>query len=307
MSKPKFHLGINLGFAINRFPEPQVWVPLVRRELGLRWVQFVADLLNPSLPAPLLQEQAALIRRLADREGVVIHSTFTSAFTRVNHLMHPEPRQRRWWQEWFESFARLSARLGAVAMGSHFGIMSVHDWERPRARRERVEGAVAAWQQISRVGQQVGLQYLIYEPMSVPRENAWTREEAQELRARVNAGSALPMEFCLDLGHAPHPEQRDPYQWLAALGPHSPVLHLQQTERDHSRHWPFTADCNARGIIEPGRVLELLAAAGREEYFLFLEISHRERWPDDAQVVSDLQESVACWREAIRRGGGQEA
>lgn len=298
-TRPRFHLGVNLGFAINRFPEPQVWVPLVQG-LGVSHVQFVADLLNPFLPPPVVDRQAALVRRLADREGIHIQSLFTSAFTRVNHLMHPDPAQRRVWLAWFESFARLAARLGAQAMGSHFGIMSVRDWERPRVRQARVAGAVAAWQRLSRLGRELGLDYLLFEPMSVPRENAWTIEETVELWERTNRGAAIPVEVCLDLGHAPHPDQRDPYLWLERVGVHSPVLHLQQTEAGHSRHWPFTPEHNAQGIITAPRVLQALARAGRPEYYLFLEISHRERWPDDTRVLPDLQASVKYWQEAIR-------
>ncbi|MGC9054682.1 MAG: hypothetical protein ACP5KS_12465 [Candidatus Hydrogenedens sp.] len=40
-------LGINTGFAINRFVEPDDWTRIVSEELGLQVVQFTADLLNP--------------------------------------------------------------------------------------------------------------------------------------------------------------------------------------------------------------------------------------------------------------------
>ena len=47
----RFTLGINMGFATNRFPEPAVWAQLVSEEMGLHAVQLVADLLNPFWPA----------------------------------------------------------------------------------------------------------------------------------------------------------------------------------------------------------------------------------------------------------------
>lgn len=296
---PDFRLGINMGFAINRFPEPEVWVRLVRDELGLEYVQFVADLLNPYLPQEIIAEQVNLIRHYTKQAGVIIQSTFTSAFTRVNHLMHPDGKQRTAWLRWFQSFARISAQLGAEAMGSHFGIMSVNDWKRPEVREQRVQEAVEAWQAISEYACEVGLKYLLVEPMSIPRENGWTIEEAQELRGRVNEKAAIPMEFCLDIGHAPHPAQRDPYLWIAKLGVDSPVIHLQQTESGHSRHWPFTKEFNSIGVIDARRVLEALADTGRDQFYLFFEISHRERWPDDLRVVDDLRESVEYWKTAI--------
>lgn len=300
MPKPIFKLGINLGFAINRFPEPEVWAPIVKDELGLDCVQFVADLLNPFLPPGIVAEQTTLIKKLTAEYGIKVQSTFTSAFTRVNHLMHPDPRQRAVWIDWFKAFVKLSADLGASNTGSHFGIMSVHDENKPDVKAKRVREAVEAWQEISRYAADAGLEYLIFEPMSCPRENAWTIEETLELRDKVNAGSAIPMEICLDLGHAPHPDQRDPYEWIERTGRYSPVIHLQQTEQDHSRHWPFTEECNAKGIIHPERVMETLAKTGREEFYLYFEIGHRERWPDDTKVIDDLKASADYWRKFVQ-------
>ncbi|NLX41990.1 MAG: D-erythrulose-1-phosphate dehydrogenase, partial [Chloroflexi bacterium] len=45
-----FTLGTNLCFAINRFPEPQVWAQLVGEQMGLHSVQLVSDLLHPFWP-----------------------------------------------------------------------------------------------------------------------------------------------------------------------------------------------------------------------------------------------------------------
>lgn len=297
--RPVYRLGINLGFAINRFPEPEVWSGVVARDLGLDCVQLVADLLNPFLPADVVDEQVKEIERCTHALGIRVQSVFTSAFTRVNHFMHPDPRQRDVWSDWFRRFAAIAARLGAEALGSHFGIMSVRDCEDQARRRERVAEAVRRWQELSRHCADLGLRYLMFEPMSIPRENAWTIEETLELRERVNEGSAIPMEVCLDVGHAPHPDQRDPYEWIERVGKHSPVVHLQQTEAGHSRHWPFTDEYNQQGIVSPARVLELLDRAGRPEVTLLFEISHRERWPDDTRVVADLRASADCWRAAL--------
>lgn len=297
----KFSFGINMGFAINRFPEPKVWAKLVKEEFGLDNIQFVADLLNPFLPDMVISAQMDEIKNECAKRGITVQSTFTSAFTRVNHLMHPDPVQRRVWIEWFKKWFAISAELGAETTGSHFGIMSVNDVNNPELFKQREDGCIAAWQELSRTGKELGLKYLIYEPMSCPRENAWTWEETLRLRDRVNEDAAIPMEICLDLGHAPHPDQRDPVLWIRKTGAVSPVIHLQQTEAGHSRHWPFTAQYNAQGVVQPYEMLKELEATGRQEYALFLEISHRERWPDDTYVISELAESAQCWKDAIAR------
>ena len=43
------NFGINLSFAIKRWPEPAVWAGLVRETLGLDLVQFTYDLLAAEL------------------------------------------------------------------------------------------------------------------------------------------------------------------------------------------------------------------------------------------------------------------
>jgi len=43
-------LGINLSFAVKRWPEPEAWAGIVRERLGLDQVQFTFDLLDPWRP-----------------------------------------------------------------------------------------------------------------------------------------------------------------------------------------------------------------------------------------------------------------
>ncbi|MFP4407231.1 MAG: TIM barrel protein [Spirochaetaceae bacterium] len=63
------------------------------------------------------------------------------------------------------------------------------------------------------------------------------------------------------------PEDGDPYRWLSAFGPYSPIVHLQQTDGESSPHAPFTPTWNAKGVITGERVLTALAK-GYEEPFM---------------------------------------
>ena len=56
--------GINLGFAIKRWPQPQQWARVVRDELDLDTVQFSFDLLDPWWPEH--ESLAAKAREAAD-------------------------------------------------------------------------------------------------------------------------------------------------------------------------------------------------------------------------------------------------
>ena len=53
----KINLGLHLGFAINRYPEPKNWARLVNQKLGINHVQFVSDLLEPSFPNKIIEKQ----------------------------------------------------------------------------------------------------------------------------------------------------------------------------------------------------------------------------------------------------------
>lgn len=302
-----FTLGINTGFATNRFPEPEEWARIVAEELELTSVQLVADLLNPFWPESVIEAEVERILQATDRHQVNIHSLMTSTFTRLNHFMYPHPELRHAWKDWFRRFAELAARLGARAVGSHFGTLSVRDLNDSVRYRRRVDDAIRHWQELSYHARDVGLDYIFFETMSIPREMADTIAGAKELLHRVNQDAGVPICLCLDPGHAPHPDERDPYSWLSELGGHAPIVHLQQTEHGHSRHWPFTPEFNAIGIIEPARVLETLAESGAREVFLAFEISHRERYETDSRVVRDLKASAAYWRRFLPQDGPWEA
>jgi D-erythrulose 1-phosphate 3-epimerase len=133
-----FRLGINTGFAVNRYAEPETWTQIIGEKLGLRSVQFTADLLNPSLPDQIIDDEITRIYAACQKYKITISSTFTGAFTRVNHLAHPNPAIRAYWVEWFKRFVDISVALGASSMGSHFGIFTAKDNSDAEARAERL-------------------------------------------------------------------------------------------------------------------------------------------------------------------------
>lgn len=296
-------LGISTGFAINRYPEPEDWTSIVAEELGLNTVQFTADLLNPDLPEAVVKRQAEVIRSLCDKKGIRVETTFTSQFTRVNHVLHPVPEIQRAWVDWFKKFFSLSATLGAEGGGSHFGIMSCRDNADPAIRAHRIQQGVDAWRELSEYAAALGMQYLIWEPMSVPREVGETISATKDIQRRCKEGFAVPMRLCLDVDHgdlqSSDPRDTDPHAWIRAFAKETPCIHIKQSLRDKGGHYPFTAAHNVNGKIIPEEILATMAESGIEKCTLLLEVSHRERWPYDYTVVSDLKESVAYWRPAV--------
>jgi sugar phosphate isomerase/epimerase len=294
-----YRLGINLGFAINKYIEPEVWTKIVGESLGLRYVQFVADLLNPFWPSGYIAGQIKRIKAALKEHGLVIESLFTSSFTRVNHLMNPDEEARKFWFDWFKRFLDIGAEFGAKNAGSHFGTLTFDSYDNTDKRNFLIDEAVRAWQELTFYAKEKGYESLIFEPMSVPREMANTVKETKELLDRVNAHSGVPFKVCLDTGHAPHPAERDPYPWIEQLAALSPVIHLQQTELHKSNHAPFTPQYNATGIVKPEKVMETVKKAGCTDALFAFEISHREHRDTDFRIIEDLKASVDYWRPFI--------
>ena len=295
-----FRLGIDLGFARNRYEEPEAWTKIVREELGLGYVSMVADILNPVWPADYLKKLIDRINNNLKEYDINVDACFTSALTRVPHVMHYDEQMRRYYIDWFKKFFAITAKLGCKVGGSHFGIMSFADYDSEKKRAAILEEGVKGWQELSFYAQDLGFECLIFEPMSVPREMGNKNEECKELMAMVNNNSGVPMKICLDVGHAPHPDERDPYTWIEQLGADSPMIHLQQTVLNRSNHSPFTEEFNEQGIIKPESVLKALKKSGATKALMAFEISHKEHFDTEFTIIQDLKESVEYWRPWVK-------
>ncbi len=298
-SHMELKLGINTGFAINRFQTPEQWGSFVG-ELGVHSVQLTASVLNPFWDRDYLESLIYRIEEASKRYDFTIDSIFTDAYTRVNHLTHPDEDGQKMWYNWFCRLLEIGARLGAKAGGSHFGILTVESCNDPSERERLTECGVKNWQRLTKVAEDLGMEYMFFEPMSIPREFANTVGQTRELLDRVNADCGVPMRVCLDIGHAPHPDERDCYPWIRQLGNVSPIIHLQQTELNRSNHWSFTKANNEKGYITAEKVLQCLDESGCKKTDLVLELSHREHWDTDHLVFSDHKESVDYWRQYVQ-------
>ena len=106
------NLGINLSFALKRWPEPEAWARIVRDDLGLGLVQFTLDLLDPWWPEPGRSALAERVRRAAADHGLTIDSAQLGlAWYTYNGLLHPDPAARAIALEWWRRAAATAARL----------------------------------------------------------------------------------------------------------------------------------------------------------------------------------------------------
>jgi hypothetical protein len=295
----KTKLAINTGFAVNRFTPPEQWIPLIKHELEIDYVQVTADMFMPFLMDPLCERIAERTRTIADKNNLTIDSVFTGGFTRLNHFSHPDADVRDYWLKWFRRFVDVSTILGASSLGSHFGIQTVPDCQNSGIRKKILECTVACWRQIDEYAMNAGLAYLTWEPMSIAREYGQTIDDTIEIQARLQ-DFPLPMLLCLDVDHGDVEsdcgDDTDPYKWLERFGNITPLVHLKQSHKDKSGHWPFSSEHNEQGKIVPSKILESLDKGGAKDVVLILELSFRERSPAERRMMVDLKESVSFWK-----------
>jgi sugar phosphate isomerase/epimerase len=293
-----YSIGVNLGFAVNRYPEPKDWVPLIADQIGVKRVQFVADLLNPSLPAQLRVRKVNEINKLAARHGIIIESAFTGAFTRVNHFGSTDPDVRDYWMEWFKAYIVQSSDMGAEIFGGHPGIMSLGVDNDPVLRREAIENIVDAWVELMEFAQGFGYTAAAWEPMSISREIGHTLFDARSFQDMLKAKTNL-VGICYDLDHGDieSKDQRDlkPSEWISEFSSDIKMMHLKQTTIDRRKNMAFTKDNNLIGTIDAIQILEKLKSENVQECTLYLELGFRERNPDDRNAIQGNSASVDYW------------
>ena len=307
----KVELGINNCFAIGRYPEPEEWLRIVKEELGLQHVQFSFDLLDPVIiDEEIVKEKCAYIRRLAEEREVKIDTAVTGEVAhKFNLLLDPDPGMRRAYLRWYEKMVRASSLLGAEGSGIYMGSLSNKDVNDPERKAYLTEVLIEEIAYLTFVAREAGQSYLLWEPMSLPREMPSTIDETKELWERVNEKSHIPVLLCLDVGHGYYrssdPRDLDYYSWLQELAHLSPSIHMQQTDRKGSRYWTFTEENNAQGVIIPERVLEAIEASGAEEVILVFEFFFSAHALSDESALDGMKKSVDYWREALARFYGK--
>ncbi|MGD0610909.1 MAG: TIM barrel protein [Anaerolineales bacterium] len=295
-------IGVNNGFAAKNWPEPREWARIIAKELGLHYVQFSFDLLDPTLPEPNRSSLCGEIRSAINEFGLVLHSTFTGLIIySQNHLAHPDAAVRESAYHWSEGALEVSKKLNAQAYGGHIGAMSALDYADPERRAFIHYREVEAVRSLTKLAAQLGLQYFLWEPMPTPREIPHDPHEAIELMEEVNQGSQIPVYLCFDVGHCnsfDFNQPGDPYEWLEKLLPWTRVIHLQQTDGKADHHWPFTPEFNKIGIIDPKRIAEIAKESPFPEIPLFFELGHAFD-ATDQHILEDHKQSIEFWSKYL--------
>ena len=289
-------VGVNLCFAIKRWPEPEEWARIAADELGVSTVQFTMDLIDPWWPESDRAAMAARVREAAGRRGIAIHSVQIGlAGYTYNGLLHPDETARRLAEEWWRRSIDLAAELGAGAAGGPIGALSVADAASPERRKALYAEVVGRLGGLADHAKRSGLDALLVEPTPLPREIPSTIDEAKRLVADTSGG-AVPLWFVIDVGHALYRplygEDASLVPWLTELRDHIGVLHLQNHDYRADAHWGWP---DARGSYDPAGFHREVSEAGLDHLPVFIEVFSPFEQADD-EIVPLIRSSLAACR-----------
>ena len=290
--------GINLGFAIKRWPQPHEWATVVRDELGLDLVQFSFDLLDPWWPEH--RRLAARTRAAAEEHGVRIHSAQVGlAKYTYNGLLHPDPDARAASVEWWRRAIDVAADLGCVAMGGPVGAITVPELAEEGTRKRRYVELIDTLGELSEHAEAAGLESLLVEPTPLVREIPSSIAESERLAQELEARCVVPVRYVLDVGHALYQplygEAAGLADWLHPLARYVGVLHLQNTDFQSDSHWGWPDE---RGHFDVEAFAAEVRASELRDVPVFLELFDAFE-ADDARVLRQTVTSVEHCKKAL--------
>jgi D-erythrulose 1-phosphate 3-epimerase len=289
-------LGINLSFALKRWPEPERWAAIVDERLGLRSIQFTLDLIDAWWPQAERSAMARAAKAAADAHGIAMHSAQIGlAGYTYNGLLHPDATARTLARDWWARSIELAAELGAGAAGGPLGALSAADAADAGRRDSLYAELLEHIHELAEAARRQGLSALLVEPTPLPREIPSTIAQTERLLADC-AGTAVPLKLVIDVGHALYRplygEAVTLEQWLRPLAAHVGVLHLQNHDFRSDAHWGWP---DARGSYDPQQLYRDAAACGLADVPVFIELFFPFE-QDDAEVLAQVESSVAACR-----------
>ena len=289
--------GINLGFAIKRWPDPAEWAAVVRHELELDLVQFSFDLLNPWWPD--CRRLARGVRAAAAAEGITIHSAQIGlAEYTYNGLLHPVADARAAGVEWWHRALFVTAEIGANAMGGPVGALSVADLARPGQRERRYAELVETLRDLAERARGKGSTHCSSNRLP---SRARSRRRSSRPSASRPTSAVAPFRFATCSTSAMRSfvpstaEQIALEDWLTPLAPHVGLLHLQNTDFQSDSHWGWPDD---RGCVDLGAFAADVEASGLAGLPVFLELFDAFE-AADADVIARVRTSVDHCRASL--------
>lgn len=297
----KIYLGFNCNCFTNRYDEPEEWARLCR-DMGIRKVMFSIDLIDPYWSWETQKRLCDRTLEACAKNGVDIYASFGGQHSHQHYLGHPDPDVRAEAEDFFRRAIRQTAYLGGRSFGTCFGIQTVRTDSDPALRAKVLDATVDCYRRLAEYGAEVGLSALAYEMTSVRRETCATFAENDEILERCS-DMAIPLRVCLDMGHRNMdglPEEADHLAWIRRYGKQADVIDCQQSDTAASRHWPFTLENNAKGVIRARDVVQAIRDSGAPEMLLSFELRCAAFYPQEYTYLQGLADSVDYWRQWVK-------
>ena len=300
-------LSMNTNPLVNRYADFADLIETVARDIKLRDLQLTHEFINPSWQPHVIRRLTRQLDAVLERTGVRVTSGMTGPYGRLNHFGHPDKEVRQYYFDWFKTFADIIGDVGGKSVGTQFAIFTYKDFDDPKRREELIKIAIECWAEVAEHAKGAGLEYVFWEPMSVGREFGETINACMALQDQITqAGMAIPMWMMADIDHgdvtSDNPDDFDPYAWARAVPEVSPIIHIKQSLMDKGGHRPFVKEFNEKGRIQPEPLLAAFKDGGAQNNEICLELSFKEREPNDRQVIEQIAESVAFWAPHIDAG-----
>ena len=87
------------------------------------------------------------------------------ALRAANHFGHPDRDVRRYYVDWFKTFADIIGDLGGASVGTQFAILTYRDYDDPQRRQELIEITIDCWAEVAAHARAAGLSYVFWEPI----------------------------------------------------------------------------------------------------------------------------------------------
>lgn len=301
MENKKFILSLNTGMFVNRFTDYNKFSNFLKNYLKIDNVQLTSDFLMLNMDNKNIFKHTEKIHKALSKNSIGVNSTFTGAFTRLNHLSHPDKDHQNYWLNWFKKFFKISKLMGAKYSGSHLGIIGMD--EVSKLNEILTKRLVNNWNNLSEYAYKINLKGLIWEPMSIKREFGNTIKSTKKINQLLNIKSKVPIFNCLDIAHGDETskkhEDNNPYKWLSFFADKSPVIHLKQKIQNDFAHLSFTNKNNKKGIVNSQRVINQLKKSTLSEHELVLELSFKERSSVEKNLKKDILDSILYWKKSI--------
>ena len=321
-------IAVNGAFLTRRWEEPDNWMRITR-ECGYSVHSFCFDVLDPLFSGEknFLREEAEKTRQAADKYGVTLCDAYTGVAThRFHGLSHSDPRARKRMREWVSAALDVASMMGVDQIGGHVDAFSCEVLADEGRTEEAMQRIIAAYRDIAVEAKQKGHRAFYSEQMYIPSEVPWTLAQMERMLIECNRDNegGVPVRVAIDVGHQAgnhyglSPDEPDCRyeEWLRRFGATAELIHLQQTTRDASHHWPFTPERNAQGDVNIATVLEMLAESHRvysqspvaevlppvDRHYLVCEIIPGST-KTEAKLLNELKQTSAYLRQFIPEGG----